>query len=129
MPRIQRLDTPIIDIVIKLADGNPGAATVMMQILAEDGKIDPDNVLGSWGTLLSLDTHGIYGPDIWRLFTDVCGSSIEKMLAALRAVQLGLTTEGHLLAAIDGTGRFDTEWALQAVKEQLPAFGRRAAAE
>ena len=130
MPRITRLNMSLTDIIVELADGNPGAVRVMMEIIEHDGMIDPDNLLGALGSILSLDTHGIYGSRIWMLYKDVCRSDIEKMLAALRAVQLGIARERDLLSAIDGNEKsFDADAALGAVKEKLPAFGLKAAAE
>ena len=130
MPRITSLNMSAKDIIVLLADGNPGAVRVMLEIIEQDGRIDPDNLLGAIGSLLSLDTHEIYGSRIWMLYKDVCQSDIEKTLAALRAVQLGIARERDLLSAIDGDGKsFDSDAALSAVKEKLPAFGIKASAE
>lgn len=121
-PRIESLAIPFHELVWKMSDGNPGAATVMMTIM-ENEDIDPDAAMGGIGTILSLDTHGIYGPRIWMLYKDVCKQNISHMLALLRAVQLGYCSEGALNKAIDNYGEGLNQPELIAkVKERLPAF-------
>ncbi len=52
--------------VLKLADGNPGAATAIMETYKELG--------AAAASLLCayLDQHEIYGSDIWLLYKDHC---------------------------------------------------------
>jgi hypothetical protein len=50
---------------MKMADGNPGAISVMAEMMRDGAKIDPDSFLGPMGGILALDSHGIYGPRIW----------------------------------------------------------------
>lgn len=120
------LQMSLRDVVMALAGGNPGALNVCMSIVMKGAEIDPDSALGPLGALLSLDQHRIYGSEIWMLFKDVCGQSLPKMLACLRAVQLGglagVTSEA-LLSAIQNRGAgVDAAAALAAVKERLPRF-------
>lgn len=69
MGRIILSDT-IVDATIKMADGNPGAVTVMAELLKmQDGFI----------ALAHLDDAGIYGPNIWLAYKDVCGSDINEL--------------------------------------------------
>ena len=125
--RIQLTDT-FQDIIVKLSDGNPGAIHVCMELAKTSSAVDPDSALGPLGPLLSLDTHGIYGSRIWMLYKDVCGERVIETQAALRAVQLGLVSEGALLAAIDGRcGEFNPDEALAAVKKRLPRFAAETA--
>lgn len=94
--RIQLSDNTM-DVVMKMSDGNLGAMKVLMNILSPDSnEIDPDNVMGGMGVILSLDTHGIYGTDIYILYNDICQNDLVKFLAILRAVQLGFFSE-HIL--------------------------------
>jgi hypothetical protein len=37
-----------------------------------------------------LDSLGIYGPNVWVIFKDVCEQNHARMLAVLRATQLGI---------------------------------------
>jgi hypothetical protein len=114
------------DIIILLADGNPGALTVMMQILMKADVIDPDNELGSIVYLLDLDRLNIWGSRIWMLYKDVCGENITKTLAVLRANQLGLIADDPIHYAIDNHGLgLDSDQMLMIVKNKLPQFARK----
>lgn len=94
------LSMTTMDCVLALAEGNPGACTVMADLLANGAAIDPDSALGGLGPVLALDTHRIYGPDIWIFYKDLCGQSIHRVSAVLRAVQLGHYSEHELHDAI-----------------------------
>ena len=122
MTRITDLSDTPSDIIAKLADGNPGAARVMADMFVQTPEIDPQNMLGGRGSVLFLDMLGIYGSRIWMLYKDVCGQDMKKMLAALRAVQMGLRTRSELLSAVDGGTKFDADAALSDVKGKLAAF-------
>ena len=120
--RIDLMDS-VQSVVVRLAEGNPGAIHVCMEMLTNETKVDPDCAFAGLGALLSLDTHGIYGSRIWMLYKDVCRQSIVLTLAALRSVQLGHTSEGVLLNAIDRRGEgFDPVEAHRLVKGRLPKF-------
>lgn len=121
--RIQLNDTPI-SAITKLGDGNMGAMNVMMQMISSD---HIDLAMGGMGVLLSLDTHGIYGTDIYVLHSDICGNDMVKTLAVLRAVQLGLFDEATLVDACsrqDYSGRdmVPVDELYAKVKERLPKF-------
>ena len=124
--RIQLTDT-VMDIMLKMSDGNPGAAITLVEMLQTGGIIDPDNAFEGLGPILSLDSYGIYGTDIYVLHNDICGRDMVKTLAVLRAVQLGLFSAITLADAChrqDYSGRdmVPVEDLYQKVKEQLPAF-------
>ena len=120
--RIIDLTSTPVDIIVKMADGNPGAARVMADMFNSAPKIDPSNVLGGYGPVLFLDTLGIYGHRVWMLYKDVCGEDLTKTLAALRAVQMGIASRSSLVSAIDGKSSFNADEALKSVKSKLPAF-------
>lgn len=111
--RFDNLHMPIRELIIRLADGNVGAITVMMEMVNHGPRIDPDAAFGPWAGLLSLDSWGIYGSDIWVLYKDICGESIVKTLAVLRAAQLGITAEVEAK---------DVDGLLAKVQERLPGF-------
>lgn len=123
MTRIDLNDT-MQSVVIKMAEGNPGALRVCMDLLAKGEQIDPDDWAGGFGNLLSLDTLAVYGSRIWMLFKDVCDLDLIKTIAMLRAWQLGFTTRESLNYAIDNRGAgLDVDTLLAQVKERLPNFG------
>lgn len=83
-----KLGDSTMDVIVKMSEGNPGAMTTLMNLLTPNN-IDPDNIMGGVGVMLSLDTYGIYGTDIYILFNDICDRNLVKMLTVLRATQLG----------------------------------------
>ena len=124
--RIGMEDT-LMSATLKLSEGNPGAATVLVKSLQEGPKIDPDDFAGPFGVMLGLDTMGIYGPRIWMLFKDVCGQDMTKMVACLRGVQLGLMNEAKLDHAIDHRGEgLDVDTIMIDVCKTLPRFNKPA---
>lgn len=96
------LDDTFITAAMKLSGGNPGALNVVMSLYQEGGNIDPDDVFGGLGQLLSLDSHGIYESEIWMLYKDVCDQDLTKVVLLLRACQLGALSERDLKKAITG---------------------------
>ena len=133
--RITMTDTGIT-VIPKLSDGRPGAINVMCAMLKEGQQIDPDG-MGGIGALLMLDSHGIYGSDIWLLYRDICKQNLVDMIGVLRAVQLGFCPESALLGAIracDGpfsadTVPLDVEGLVAQVRQRLPQFGQEAEKE
>ena len=95
MSRIQLQDSGM-DAMVKMADGNPGAVQALIDISVQAAAIDPQSALGGMGAILSLDTHNIYGTDIYVLYSDKCQKDVRKLLVLLRAVQLGIMPESKL---------------------------------
>ena len=133
MSRIKLTDT-MVDVVTTMSEGNPGALNVCMQLIRDSERIDPDAAMGGLGWMLSLDTHEIYGSHIWLFYKDICGESIQNMIAVMRADQLGQlagVTRAAIKDAIRWTadGRrdycppFDFDTIIAAVRERLPRFG------
>ena len=95
MPKLTLQDT-LLTSMTKMADGNPGAARVLGEMMLIHKSIDPqcaDIVL----TLLTLDDWGIYGTDIYVLYSDKCNKDMRKLLMLLRAVQLGFFPQSKLI--------------------------------
>ena len=111
------------DMMVKMSEGNPGALSVCMQLLTETANIDPDAALGGLSSILMLDTLGIYGPEIWMLYKDVCGEDIADTITVLRGYQLGFITHHQLNHAIQNGGDgLDVNDVLKQVKDKLPLF-------
>lgn len=134
MSRITSLDTSLLDMMVIVSDGNPGAIAALGDMVAVAEATDPDNWAGPYGPPIALDTHGIYGSNIWILFKDICGHSAVRTLAVMRAIQLGIVSEREIKQGIatcglnggrDGnTARVDELFA--AVRQQLPKFAAQA---
>ena len=131
MSRIKLEDNGMSSIM-KLADGNPGAMSALFELL--NTKCDPDNFMGGLGNLLSLDTHMIYGSDIYVLYSDLCNKDVVRMCAVLRSVQLGILQESILQDACsrqDYSGRemINVDDLFDKVVEVLPNFGNKVEAK
>lgn len=120
-----KLEDSVMDMIMKVGEGNPGAISVMSQMIQEGARIDPQSFFGSFSGILSLDNHGIYADRIWMLYKDVCGESIVNTLAFLRAVQLGKLSEADMNKAIDNRGEgIDVDDILETVMNELENFNR-----
>jgi hypothetical protein len=117
--RITINDT-LMDALVKMSEGNPGAITVLSRLVKEGGKIDKLSFFGGLTHILLLDEYEIYGSKIWMLFKDVCKQNIEDMIYIIRSVQLGLTSKENLHIAINsyGTG-LNVEEIHSKVKDRL----------
>lgn len=89
MSRLNLTDS-FMDAVVKMSDGNPGAATAIAETTKVAESIDLQNAFGWMGFLFALDTHEIYGSSIYVLWNDKCQRDCRRMLVLLRAVHLGL---------------------------------------
>jgi hypothetical protein len=58
---------------------------------------NPLSYLKVIGPVMLLDSLGIYGPNVWVIFKDVCEQNHARMLAVLRATQLGMLSSEALL--------------------------------
>jgi hypothetical protein len=123
MPRIKDLNLTMMDTLVLLADGNPGAARVMCMIVKDAPIIDPDAIGGGFMKILMLDTFEIYGPRIWMLFKDVCKQNLNHMIGLMRCVQMGLLSQAELNHAIDNYGEgIDITALMLELKINLPRF-------
>jgi hypothetical protein len=122
-----------LEVIQAMSGGNPGAVAVCCELIKDGGKIDPDDLFAGFGSILILDTLGIYESRIWMLYKDVCGEDLTKLIAVLRAWQLGQlveTTEDKINQAVDNHGEgLDVEAVLEAVKVRLPRFGEDSGAK
>lgn len=121
--RIELRDT-MQEILIKLAEGNPGGLNVMLRILTASPIVDPDDMLAPIGPILSLDTHGIYGSNIWILYKDCCGQDIVGLLAVLRSIQMGILSEEEVWEWIDNSTPVNVPETLSNLQKKLPNFNK-----
>jgi hypothetical protein len=113
------LNDTLMDVFVKMSDGNPGALTVMSQLYQDVPTIDPMNIMGGLGAIMELDSLGIYGPRIWMLYKDVCGQDVEKTNWMIRAVQLGVISESDINHRIDNHGRDGIDEIIDKVLKEL----------
>lgn len=126
MSKINLQDT-ILEVLTKMSNGNPGATVALFELVEHNEEVDPDDFMKQMGSVLSLDTYGIYGTDIYILFNDICNKDVVKMIAVLRATQLGFFSAATLKDACSRQDRSGVEMVpidtlLKKVKERLPRF-------
>lgn len=91
------------DIIIKLSEGNPGAVSVVTEMMRKD---DWDNDAPGFTKILLLDSMGIYGDKIWMLYNDCCDRDLDQMNIVLCNWQMGkLTTQEISLNLSEGRGK------------------------
>ena len=95
MARIELTDT-IQDIMVKMSEGNPGALHALLDMMKQSPIIDPQSAMDGLGPILSLDTIGVYGTDIYILHNDHCNRDTRELLMLLRANQLGFISSGDI---------------------------------
>lgn len=127
-----KLHMSVKDVIIAMAGRNPGALTACMALVERGGIIDPDDAMGGLANLLDLDNLNIWDERIYLLWNDVCGRDLAKMIAVLRAYQLGQlagATKEAIDHAIDHRGAgLDMDAIMAAIKERLPNFNPATAA-
>ena len=74
--KIGLLDTGM-DILLKMSEGNPGAATVLAELLKKDGT-------DGFFAILGLDDMNIRGSQVWVGYKDHCGMDMDRFLKAIK---------------------------------------------
>ena len=124
--RLELTDSPL-DMIMKMMDGNPGAMGALTEMVQTGQSIDPDAWHSAFAHIFGLDSAGIYGTDIYVLWSDICGRNMAKMIAVLRAKQMGHLAESVLKDACsrqDRSGKtmVDADALYAIVKAELPNF-------
>lgn len=95
------MNEAMMEKVIELAEGNPGAITVLAQLQSMPELID----------YLLYETNK-RGPDIWVLYKDMCHEDIEAFCMLItRAMRTAGSQGFEILAAEAMSETIDEEWA------------------
>lgn len=122
MSRID-INKPLTESLVAMSDRNPGAASVLKMLINQEAEIDPDSMFVPIGAIMNLDQYGIYGSRIWVLFKNGCRQNLKLMIAALRAVQLGIMDVSALAMACDEVNNVPIPDSIHAaVRKELPKF-------
>lgn len=127
------LEDNVTDACVKMAEGNIGAASCLVDLVYLNPLVDPDSALGYFSTMISLDSAEIYGTDLYILF-DICGKNHARMIAVMRAVQLGKISGEKVKDACSRQDRsgydlIDVKALYKEVKDYLPSFDPKNMAE
>jgi hypothetical protein len=118
-------------LMAKLAEGSTEVMRVVFQISQEGERIDPYNARSN-AALDALENLGIRGSRLWNLYDALCDRNIGKLIAVLRAQQLGMIKGEEIVNAADNralakqlqlpwTG-IDAADVLWRVRQRLPDF-------
>lgn len=99
MSRIKMTDS-VEDVIIKLAEGNPGALTTLFEIMKEK-ELDITKYLE---TFLVIDTMELYGSYLYMLWNDCCNRDIKKVLNVIEGYQNGKINKNDLNERIFSVG-------------------------
>lgn len=80
-------DMNMMDMMMVMSEGNPGALTVLMQMMQ-----DFNGILN----ILLLDSLNIRGSKIWGLYSDCCGKNVGKFNRTLMALRVGTYTQEEI---------------------------------
>jgi len=119
--RISLQDT-FMSAAINVAEGNPGAITAILELCKLSPDVDPESWSGNFAPFFSLDTHRIYGGEVWQLYKDAHDCSPLKTLTTLRCIQMGIITEREVRDAMNRQARLDHDALLKQLQEKLPSF-------
>lgn len=72
------LNDSVMDAVVKMAQGNPGAATVLAKII----QADP---IGGFIDICHMDDMGLKGPAIWVAYKDFAKNDLTVLTEAVRS--------------------------------------------
>jgi len=66
-----------IELYVLMAEGNPGALNIMMQIKEKEG-------IGGMLSILGLDDMNIRGTQIWIGYKDYCDQDLDKFIKCIK---------------------------------------------
>lgn len=95
MPLIDLNDTGT-DVIMKMAQGNPGALSCCVELMKHNAQIDPENAFSSYGAMLLLDQENIRGVNLYILWNDICKRDTRDLVMLVRATQLGFLSREKL---------------------------------
>jgi hypothetical protein len=70
-----------------------------MRLFNEGGQIDTEAAMGPLATFMTLDSAGLRGKPMYRLYHKVCNDDMRLFIIAVRAVRLGVINEQVLLSS------------------------------
>lgn len=90
--KIELKDT-MIDIVVKMSEGNIGAVTCLMEMIEKkDWYYNTPSLL----MIMNFDSLGLYGSKIYMLWNDCCDRDLVKLELVLRNWQMGKLSESEI---------------------------------
>lgn len=114
------LDDTMPEVFAKISENHINATTILVELVKKGKIVDP--YCDPFMTLLFMDSLGIYGERIWKLYQN-CSWDILKFCAVIRGCQFGYVSEEKLNSFIDNNEALNVDEVLVKVKTELPKFG------
>lgn len=89
------------DKILSLCKGSSGAYKCLLNLLNSNRRIDPGNTFGPLGSIIILHSSKIEGDRIHLLFHVICKENVARLIAVLRAVQLGMLCKTKVITATE----------------------------
>lgn len=83
------LDMSFMEMIMVMGEGNPGAITVLANMMKDDPIMGPLRIL-------HLDHYEIRGSKLWMLYKDCCGQDLEKMYRTLDFLRGGAYSQEEI---------------------------------
>lgn len=81
-----KLNDSMMDVMMKMSEGNPGALTFLMEMMRKQNWYGGAD---SFTAILSFDTIGLYGSELYMLWNDCCNRDLTQVELVLRNWQMG----------------------------------------
>jgi len=107
-----RINEKLMDWMVKMAEGNPGALTVLLTAMKEKGAQEIGELI------LFLDDMNIRGTQIWIGYKDHCGCDIDKFIGCIKE------KDQVMIDKIDEVGRMGNH-SWKAVPHSASVLGRK----
>ena len=98
---ILREGNTVMDAIFELSEGNPGAVTVIANMMKIATRVDPQSWTKDLTPIIEFDEWNLAGSRIWMLFKDVCGQNPVAVFTLFRAVQLGFIPRETVLGKVE----------------------------
>lgn len=89
-----KLNSNTKEIILNMSEGNPGAMTACIELI-RSGDIE---------SLLDCDMLGLYGSELYMLWSDCCDRDLVKMAKVLRMVRAEKITKKEFWRRVKGEG-------------------------
>ena len=103
------LNDSFYDLVIKISEGNPGAITVISQMINDN----PASMMN----VLSLDDMNMRGSQIWVAYKDYCGESIDLFMESVKKRDTQMVEAVNIVCAKCGVNDKAVQYGASSMKE------------
>lgn len=88
----------VVDLLVTMAEGNPGAATVLAQMM----NFDPQNPTACLLNVLSLDDMNMRGSQIWVAYKYYCDHNLDRFIACVNTRDQGMVDKVNAMTHATG---------------------------